>query len=508
MKQNQLKLGVVLSYISLAANMVIQLLYTPLMIRLLGQSEYGLYTLVGSVVSYLSLFSLGFTGAYLRFYSRYKVKQDEIAIARLNGLFLMLFLCMAAVALICGLVLSQFTVQLFGGKLTVEEHQKAKILMQILVCNIALTFPSSIFDSFISAHEQFFFQRLLTLAGVIFNPLLCLPLLLLGYGSVAVVLVTTAITIIKLLVSIVFCLHKLHTLFLFQHFDKGLLKEIFGFSFFLFLNMIVDQINWSVDKYILGRVSGTVAVAVYGVGAQFNSLYLSFSTSISSVFSPRVNRIAADAGESMGSHVTPLFIRVGRVQFMILGLIVTGFSFFGRYFIADIFAGKEYVQAYPTALFLMYPVTIPLIQNLGIEIQRSVNKHHFRSIVYILMAVLNVVISIPLAKRYGPAGSAMGTAICLLLGNGLVMNLYYWKVLKIDIPAFWKSILQMSKGLLLPGIAGVTVMWRIKISSVPVFLLFTILYAFIYILSFWLFGMNGEEKQMITKPICRLWIKR
>lgn len=54
MKQpsDQLKLGAILSYVSTGMNMAVQLLYTPLMIRLLGQSEYGLYTLVGSVVSY------------------------------------------------------------------------------------------------------------------------------------------------------------------------------------------------------------------------------------------------------------------------------------------------------------------------------------------------------------------------------------------------------------------------------------------------------------------------
>ena len=58
---SQLKIGVILSYISTALSFIINLTYTPIMIRLLGQSEYGLYTLVGSFVSYLSLFSLGFT---------------------------------------------------------------------------------------------------------------------------------------------------------------------------------------------------------------------------------------------------------------------------------------------------------------------------------------------------------------------------------------------------------------------------------------------------------------
>ena len=69
MKVNQLKAGVMLSYLSIGTSGVIQLAYTPVMLRLLGQSEYGLYTLVSSVVSYLGLLTFGIGGAYLRFYS-------------------------------------------------------------------------------------------------------------------------------------------------------------------------------------------------------------------------------------------------------------------------------------------------------------------------------------------------------------------------------------------------------------------------------------------------------
>lgn len=500
-RENQLKIGVILSYVSTGANMVIQLLYTPVMIRLLGQSEYGLYTLVGSVVSYLSLFSLGFGGAYLRFYSRYHIANDQKAIARLNGMFLTLFFCMSAAVLLCGFILAQFTSQLFGSKLSAAEIAKAKMLMQILVFNIALTFPASIFDSIVSAHEQFFFQRFLQLAGVLFNPLLCLPLLLMGYGSIAIVLVTTFITISKLAVNVFFCVRKLHTPFYFHDFDWKLLREIANFSFFLFLNMIIDQINWSVDKFILGRVSGTTAVAIYGVGAQINALYLSFSTAISSVFAPRVNQIAAAFPQDIGQKITPLFIKVGRIQFLVLGLILSGFTVFGEYFITEIFAGHAYAQAYPTALLLIFPVTIALTQNMGIEVQRAVNKHQFRSVIYLMIAVLNIILSIPLAKRYGPVGSAIGTMISLLLGNGLIMNLYYWKALKIDIPAFWKSMLQMCKGLFLPVLMGAAILHFVEFSHIGVFLLYIILYTGIYIFSFWLFGMNREEKLLLVKPI-------
>ena len=76
--KNQLKAGVVLSYITTAVSIVIQLVYMPVMIKLLGQSEYGLYSLVSSVVSYLSLFSLGFSGAYVRcFAMSYKKKKKQ-----------------------------------------------------------------------------------------------------------------------------------------------------------------------------------------------------------------------------------------------------------------------------------------------------------------------------------------------------------------------------------------------------------------------------------------------
>ena len=217
---NQLKIGVVLSYVTTIANMIIKLVYTPVMLRLVGQSEYGLYTLVGSVVSYLSLFSLGFSGAYLRFYSRYAKDDNRESIAKINGMFLCAYLIMSAAALICGLTMAQFTPAIFGEKLTDVELAKAKVLMTILVINVAVTFPSSIFNSIISAHEQFLFQRLVTLLSVIFNPLIALPLLMMGYGSVAMVSVTTGITITKLLVDIWFCLARIHAPFKFKNFDN------------------------------------------------------------------------------------------------------------------------------------------------------------------------------------------------------------------------------------------------------------------------------------------------
>ena len=499
--KNQLKAGVVLSYISTAISIVIQLVYMPVMIRLLGKSEYGLYSLVSSVVSYLSLFSLGFTGAYLRFFARFHKNREKLA--SLNGMFLTLFSILASVATICGIVLSFFPEQIFGSKLLGSELSKARILMLILVINIAINLISGIFDSIIGAYEQFVFQRIVGIASAIVNPFICLPLLLMGYGSVMLVVVATGVTLVRFIVNVWFCIYKMQIPVSFHGFQWSLLKEITVFSSFLLLNMIIDQINWNVDKLILGHTNGTEEIAVYGVASQFNSLFMVFSTTISSVFSPRVNLIAAQKVNNYQTEFTKLMARIGRIQWFILGLLTGGFIVFGKYFIVHIFAGEGYEEAYIVALFLVIPILIPLIQNVGIEMQRAINKHQFRSIIYMIIAISNVAISIPLAGKWGAVGAAMGTAFSLLIGNGLIMNIFYHKVLHINMKYFWKEILKTWKGFLIPTILALLITRCVAFDNMRIFLINAVIFTVVYCVSILIFSCNVEEKKLIFSMIKR-----
>lgn len=114
MKIDQLKAGVVLSYVSMFLGYAISIAYTPLMLRLLGQSEYGLHNLASSVVSYLGLLSFGFGGTYIRFYSRYKVRDDRGSIAELNGMFLVVFSIIGIIAALAGSVMVTNTERILG----------------------------------------------------------------------------------------------------------------------------------------------------------------------------------------------------------------------------------------------------------------------------------------------------------------------------------------------------------------------------------------------------------
>lgn len=501
MKVNQLKVGALMSYLIIGLGSLISIVYTPVMLRLLGQSEFGLYNLVASVVSYLGLFNFGFGSAYIKYYSGYKVNNDKDSIAKLNGMFMLIFLALGVLALISGLGLIYYSDNIFGNKLTIDELAKAKILMILMVVNIGVTFPCIVYNSYVTANEKFVFQRSLQLIKIVTSPFLILPILIMGYGSIGMALITTLINISVELINIYYSHKKIHINFKFKGLELSLVKELFIFSSFIFMNLVVNQINWNVDRFIIGRYWGTAEVAIYSIAGQLNSYYLQLSTAVSGVYIPRINALVA--AKNSDQELSSLFTRIGRVQFILLSLILSGLVFFGRAFI-ELWAGKDYSSAYTIALILIIPGTIPLIQNLGIEIQRAKNMHKFRSWVYLFIAIGNVALSIPLTKLYGGLGAAIGTAIALTIGNIIIMNWYYHKKVGLDIIMFTKSIIQILPSLIIPSIIGTAMFFYLDLENVLILVASIFVFTIIFSISMWRFGMNNSEKELVLGPLLRI----
>lgn len=499
----QMRAGVVLSYVIEAVGILSGLIYTPFMLSLLGKNEYGLYQLVFSTVSYLSLIGLGFSSSYQRYYARAKC-EGEKEVARLNGMFVVVFGVMSLVCLLCGAYMIPNVQLIFGDKLMPGEIAKAKVLLGFMVFNMALTFPNSLFTSNISAHRQFIFQRIVILAERIVNPFVCIPLLFMGYGSVGLVVVSTFLAVTAFVSNLIFCKVKLDMKFCFDDLRFSKLRELWGFTFFIFLNQIVNQINWNVSKFLLGRFYGTAVVAVYSVGCQLRGYFSQFSSSISNVFIPKVNQIVAE--ENDNKKLDEIFIKVGKTQAYVIFLIVTGFAMFGKSFI-NLWVGDGYTESYYIALMLFCVLVVPYIQNLGIEIQRAKNKHRVRSVVYLIMAFINVVISIPLIKHYGAMGAAMGTTISLFLCNVVFMNFYYSRYIGLNIGLFWKRILRIVPGVIPPVIFGI--LFNSLLGANSWFMLATgiALFAAIYCISVYYLSLDKNERSSVAS-LLKIKIKR
>ena len=374
MKNSELKLGAILSYIILGLELVVGLFYTPILTRSLGQAEYGLYSLVASIISYLTVLDLGFGSAIVVYTARYRANNEKEKENRLHGMFLIIYTIIGIVAGAIGYILYLNVDKLFGNSMTLQEIEKAKVMMLILTANLVITFPMSIFSSTITAYEKFIFAKTVNIIRIIINPIVMLSLLHMGYRSTGIVIATTMLNIITLLINMIYCLKNLKMKFDFRKFDFKLLGEIFSFSFFVFLNVLVDKANWSIDQFILGSIVGIVAVAIYNIATQFNTIYLSFSTAISGLLLPRATQM--ETKKATDEEFTNFFVKMGRVQYIIMALIITGFVLIGKEFIL-IWQGNDYIQSYYIACILMIPVTVPLIQNTGLSILQAKNYIFF-----------------------------------------------------------------------------------------------------------------------------------
>lgn len=502
---NERKRGAILSYLSIILSTVVQLVYTPLLIRMLGQSEYGLYSLVSSVIGYLTVLDLGFGNAIVVFTAKYRAKKEYEKEKKLHGMFLVIFCIIGLIAGLLGLLLYFNVPSLFGKTMTDIELHKAKIMMLILSFNLAVTFPFSIYSSIITAYEKFTFQKVMSILNTLLKPVLMIPLLFLGYKSITMTVVITVVNITVLLSNYFYCKKKLGINIKFMGFDKKLFKTIFNYSFFIFLGVIVDKVNWSVDQFVLGAVSGTIAVSLYSVASQINTLFVNLSSAMSGVLLPKMSKMIAK--KASDKEMTKEFIKVGRLQYLIIFLMASGFTLFGKEFIMA-WAGKDFVISYYIAIILILPLCVPLIQNLGISIMQAKNMHKFRSILLALIAVANIFISIPLAKAYGGIGSAIGTSLSLIIGNIIILNIYYHKKVGINVIEFWKSIIKMTIPMIIPIVAIVILMHFVTLHGYVNLIVFGGIYTILYCLTCYFLVMDDYEKNIVNKVLIKLHLKR
>lgn len=99
--------GVTLSYLTTFVSLGVSLLLTPIIIRLLGQSDYGLYESIGSFVNYLAVLDLGFGAVVTRYTAKYQQNGD------IESRDKFLYTCRSIYVILCTLIIILGTILYF-----------------------------------------------------------------------------------------------------------------------------------------------------------------------------------------------------------------------------------------------------------------------------------------------------------------------------------------------------------------------------------------------------------
>lgn len=503
------------SYAIVAANIVISLLFTPFMIKSFGESEYGLYQLLGAVVSYLTVMDLGLAETITKYVAKYRADDDKQGIEKLISTCMVIYAGIGLLIFALGMGFYPF----IGDVLTAIPDGymgEARAMWIVLVLNLALMMPMNTFPAIANGFEKFTFPRTVNLVKLVLRVGVWVLILVTDfsfppYGKAFFFILTdTIMNVIAAALKAWYVFGRLKVRMRRTKIEKEFVKEFFGFSIFVFIAAIADEIFWKIDYFILGsnvpeEHFGQVNVCSYA--GNIVGYFRNFAGALSGAFLPRITRMVRDGAR--GKELTGIMTTVGRVQFIVLGLMLTGFAVVGKDFMLRWTGDPLSSDAYIVGLVVLVPLTLALTQSAaGVSVLQATNKFSVRAIIMLVAAVGNVVVSIVFVKWFdtfnmAAVGAGIGTLLTTLGGHLIALNIYYKKSCDINVKAYF---LGMFKGLL-PAML-ITLIFGLGINLIPIWdgswLSIVIrggIVTIIYILTMLIFGLNDYERDLFIKPV-------
>ena len=503
MKASEIKLGAFLSYITVGLNSLVGILFTPFLIGTLGQVEYGLYQLIYSFAAYLIVLDFGIGNTATRFLVKYISKKDHKGAQNYTAMLVIIGFVLSLCTFLISLILFFNIDLIFSNSLNHAQLNKAKILFIIMAANVSISLFQNSFNGIITAYEKFIFTNSLKISRIVFRVAISVALLLMGFDSVALVLADLFTVIASLVLDIIYYKSVIKVRIRLFKWENSVFRQTFFFSAFIFLEVIVNQVNGNVDKMILGVMTNTSIVAVYSIAMQIFIIYNSFSTALSTVFLPRATRLVV--GGASEEELTDFIAKPGRYQFMILGSALSGFILFGREFIS-LWVGKEFSGAWLPAVIVMVPTTVPLIQNVTLSVIKAKNKHYFRAVALAVIALCNVLLTVLMVNLFSYVGAAVSTAIAMVVGNIIILNIYYQRVIGLNIKRMFLSIFKGIFPCLLTAFVIGYFITFIPGSSWMIFMVRALVFMAAYGVLLYKFGMNKIEKALISGTVRKIFV--
>lgn len=492
-------IGIFLSYGYTFLNMICSLVMSSFLLRSLGDTEYGLYQTVSAFATYLVMLEFG-TGtvmsrniALARSKGEEKQIKNNISTVWYTTVFLSLIIILISVVFCLNIG------NIYSKSMTLSQVSYSQKIFVIMTGYLIISFFTNNLNGILLGMEQYTFANAFKIVKIALRTTLLFVII--SFKSLAVIIaaVDLFVGLLVFVITYFYCKRKYSIKFKLKYFKKDILIESLPLCLALLLQAVINQANSSVDKFVIGIKMSLEAVSLYSVAQYIYALISTITTIPISMYMPQV---AKDISAGLkGKELTKTLVAPCRLVVLIGGTLLFGFVAVGNQFIG-IFYGVSKQEAWIYALVTCIPMFVNMTNGVIINVLDVLNKRLARSLSLAGTTVLNIILTLVLISKWGILGAVIGTAVSLILGNIIVMNIYYKKVLKLNVVWLY---LQAYKGLLpsqvISGIISLFVARVIDNIYISFFcggVLFVIL-AGVMTLGF---GFNDEEKakfKVITK---------
>ena len=495
-------IGIILSYLLIVIDTAVGILFVPFLLRNLGASNYGLYKLMVSTASYLSILDFGIGGTMTRYIVKYKTQKDGKGEENFTAMGFIIYGILASIVILAAAVIIIIIPYIYKNSISAENVSSARLIFAFICTTTAINLFNHAYNGILHAYEKFIFNKLTNIFKIIIRVALIVLMFRFIKNALIIALVDFALSFSILLINVFYVRVIMKKKIKLHKFEKTLAKEAFIFTFAILMQSIINQFNSNLDNVALGVFSTTAIVAMYSLVLQIYNMYENLSTSISTVYLPSISE-SVFKGED-NRKITKRIIEPSRIQFMVLFLALVGFIAFGRSFIF-VWVGDGYENVYILCLILLASSTLELSQSTITSVLKAKNKLHGKTIILLCSTAVNAAITFSLVPLIGPYGAVIGTATSLVLGYGVALNIYYQKCIGLDMKLYFKEVFGD-----MFGIIGLFVLFSIGIAryisfnSWWKFLTGSIVFSFIYILIMYFVGMNHNERELIHKLVLKV----
>lgn len=429
----QIRYGAVISYFAIAISIASALLYTPWMKNSIGDANYGLYTLVSSLIS-IFMMDFGLSTAVTRFVAKARAKNDKKAINDILGyvfkLYIIISLCIAVV-----LAIVYFFIEKIYTGLNFEEIRTFKKVYLIFATYSVFSFPFTPLSGILNANEKFIEIKLCDLFQKLFTIGLIIVALLLDYGVTALILMNAVSGICTIFLKLLIIKSNNLVRPNFKVKDSFLLKQLLSFSIWVTVLALAQRMIFNLAPTLLGIFSNSIEIARFAPASQLEGYFFTFAFAINGLFLPTIARYDY---ENRQEEFSKLMIKVGKYQISILGLLFVGIVILSSEFMT-LWMGESYkISGYCTIL-LVFPSLLLYPQQIANTLISVRNKVMYQAIAALIIGVVNVILSIVLIPRYGVLGCSISICIAYFL-NFILLNIIYKKQLELKLSRFYKEV--------------------------------------------------------------------
>jgi O-antigen/teichoic acid export membrane protein len=406
----------------------------PFLVHYFGDRTYGFWSLATVFIGYYSLLDAGLSCAVSQHMSVAIGRRDQDECRAVFNTALRIQTVLGGIALVVTGAIATAAPWICRSP---EDGQVFSKIVIILGVGVALGFPARVYAGVLEAELRFDIRAWMGLLSLALRTGLFVWVVLRGSGLLALAWTTVIANTPETILQILFARREAT----WARIESGLMerkeaKSLFSYSIYTSVAYIADIFRFQIDPFVISGLIGLAAVTHYRIAGVFAQYYLQIIFISVGMLWPVLSRLHGGGDQN---RVEEVFFSGTKLSCCISVLICVGLIGWGKAFIAR-WMGVGYEDGYLPLVALSLAVLLDVCQKPSIDLLYATFKNRIYVWINWAEGVLNLILSLVLARPLGIFGVALGTFIAAFLVRIVLQPWWVCKAIGLYYPGYMKFL--------------------------------------------------------------------